>query len=214
LFKEFYDLFKNVVLNLTICIVTYVLTAIGGEKVTYNKRKLAFGGLGGVLIAVLIIAGFAWIGLLPTANATGRLVVKIKDAPAALEELWLTVDAVKVHRQGGGNETWYEVSLVESEPFDLLRLTDVSLVLAIDELLVGNYTEIRFHIVDANAIIDGVSTPLKITTEWVMVKAHFEIQEGQLTAVTIDINIQEDPILNAKILMPVVIADVAIDYNE
>lgn len=180
----------------------------------YNNRKLALGGLGGVLIAVLIITGFAWIGFLPTVEATGRLVVKIKDAPAALEQLWLTVDAVKVHREGGGNETWYEVSVVETKPFDLLSLTNVSIVLAVDELLVGNYTEVRFHIVDANATINGNSTPLSITTDWVMVKVHFKIQETPVTAVIIDINVQAEPILNAKILMPVAIANATVEYNE
>ena len=178
----------------------------------YNNRKLALGGLGGVLIAVLIITSFAWMGFLPT--ATGRLVIKIKDAPAALEELWLNIDTVKVHRKGGGNETWYEVSVVETKPFDLLRLTDVSLVLAVDDLLVGNYTEIRFHIVDANATIEGVSTPLSITTEWVMVKVHFEIQETPVTTVTMDINVQAEPILNAKILMPVATANATVEYSK
>jgi len=180
----------------------------------YNNRKLALGGLGGVLIAVLIIAGFTWMGFLPISEARGLLVIKIKDAPAQLEAVWLTIDAVKVHRKGGGNETWYDISVFEREPFDLLRLTNVSHVLAVDELLVGNYTEIRFHIVDANATIDGHPTPLNITTEWVMVKVHFEIQETQVTAVTIDINVQAEPILSARILMPVAIANATVEYSE
>lgn len=180
----------------------------------YNNRKLALGVLGGVLIAVLIITSFAWMGFLPISEATGRLVIKIKDAPAELEDLWLTIDVVKVHREGGGNETWYKVSVVEREPFDLLSLTNVSLVLAVDELLVGNYTEIRFHIVDANATIDGTSTPLSITTEWVMVKVHFKIQETPVTAITIDVNVQAEPILNAQILMPVAIANATVEYSK
>lgn len=179
----------------------------------HNNRKLALGGLGGVLIAVLIITGFAWMGFLPTAEATGRLVIKIKDAPAALEKLWLTIDAVKVHREGGGNKTWYEVSVVQIEPFDLLKLTDVSLVLAVDELLVGNYTEIRFHIVDTNATIDGTSTPLTITTEWVKVKVNFKIQETTVTAVTLDINVQAEPILSSGTLMSVAIANATVEYS-
>lgn len=63
-------------------------------KVFSKVGKLVSGGLGGILVAVLIIAGFAWMGFLPTANATGRLVVKIKDAPASLEELNIN------HRRG------------------------------------------------------------------------------------------------------------------
>lgn len=180
----------------------------------YNNRKLALGTLGGFLIAVLIIAGFVWMAFLPMSQARGLLVIKIKDAPAALEELWLTIDAVKVHREGCGNETWYDISVVEREPFDLLSWTDVSLVLAVDELLVGNYTEIRFHIADAKATIDGNSKALGITTEWVMVKVLFKIQETPVTAVTIDINVQAEPILNTEILMPVATASVTVEYSE
>lgn len=179
-----------------------------------NDRKLALGGLGGVLVAVLIIASFAWMGYLPAAQATGRLVVRVKDAPAELEELWLTIDAVKVHRKGGGNATWYNVSVVQTDPFDLLSLTDFSIVLGVQELLVANYTEIRLHITDAYAIINGTSTPLNVTTDWIMVKAHFEIRDAQVTAVTIDINVNDEPILNANILTPVVIADVTVEYDE
>ena len=179
----------------------------------YNNRKLVLGGLGGVLIAVLIVASFVWIGYLPTVHATGQLVVKIRDAPSDLEELWLTIDTVRVHRKGGGNTTWYNVSVMQTDPFDLLSLTDFSIVLAVQELSVGNYTEIRFHIVDANATIDGASAPLNITTQWMKVKAHFEIKDTQVTAVTIDIDINEEPILNSNILMPVAIADVIVEYN-
>lgn len=179
-----------------------------------NDRKLAMGGLGGVLIAVMIIASFAWIGYLPTVQATGHLVVKVKDAPAELEELWLTIDAAKVHRKGGGNATWYNISVVQTDPFDLLILTDFSIVLATQELLVANYTEIRLHITEANAIINGTFTPLNITTEWMMVKTHFEIRDSQVTALTLDIDINENPILNANILMPVDIADVTVEYSE
>lgn len=179
----------------------------------FKDRKLVFGGLGGVLIAVLIIASFAWMGYLPSAQATGQLVVKIKDAPAELEELWLTVDTVRVHRKGEGNATWFNVTVMHTDPFDLLSLTDFSIVLAVQELLVGNYTEIRLHIVDAKATVDGTLTPLNITTQWMKVKAHFEIQDTHATAVTIDIDINEEPILNANILMPVAIADVLVEYE-
>ena len=186
----------------------------GGEMLLSNNRNLILGGLGGVLVAILIIASFAWMGYLPAVQATGQLVVKIKDYPAELDELWLTIDAVKVHRKGGGNLTWFNTSVLQTDPFDLLSLTNFSTVLAVQELSVGNYTEIRFHTTSANAIINGTSIPLRITTEWMMIKAHFEIRDTQVTAVTIDITVNEEPILNAGILMPVTFADVMVEYEN
>jgi hypothetical protein len=179
-----------------------------------NARKLVLGSLGGFTIAIVVVASFVWVGYLPSVQATGQLVIKVKDAPAELEELWMMIDAVKVHRKGDGNTTWSEVSVLQEDPFDLLSLTNFSIVLAVQELLVGNYTEIRLHILGANATIDGNSTPLNVTTEWMKIKAHFEIRDTKVTTLTIDIEINEQPILNANILMPVAFTDVAIEYDE
>lgn len=195
------------------------------------------GTVGGLLAAVLIISGIVGTGIMPgvevpwpgtqpevevpspgaKAEARGLLVIKVKDAPpAVLNELWLNVTGVKVHKKGGGNETWYNVPLFENAPwkrFDLLSYRDVSddlaYVLAVSELEVGNYTEIRFHIDSANATIDDVpDQPLKTTTKWVMVKIHFTIEEAPVTSVVIDIEVNEQPILRAGILTPVVNATV------
>jgi len=203
----------------------------------YQVRKLILGAVGGFLAAVLIISGIVGVGIMPgvevswpgtqpgvevplsgaKAEVRGLLVIKVKDAPpAVLNELWLNVTGVKVHKKGGGNETWYDVPLFENEPskcFDLLSYRDVgddlAYVLVVSELEVGNYTEIRFHVDSANATIDGVpDQPLRITTKWVMVKVHFTIEEVPVTSVVIDIEVREQPILKAGILMPVVKATV------
>jgi len=183
----------------------------------YETRKLVMAATGGFLIAVLIISGFVWMGILPVTEAKGLLLIKVKDDPASLEELWLNITAVKVHRKGGGSETWYDVPLT-SPPwfrFDLLEIETVELapVLAVGQLQVGNYTEIRFYIADANATIDGVQDiPLQITTKWVMVKIHFTIEEDTITSVVIDIEVNEQPILKSGKLIPV--AKASVEYVE
>jgi len=179
----------------------------------HETKKLVIGAAGGFLIAVLIISGFVWTGMLPVTEAKGLLIIRVKDAPAELNELWLNISAVRVHREGWGNETWKEIPVV-TELFDLLLLRNVSTVLAAGELPVGNYTEIRFRIVNAWAnTAENPHQPLNVVANgWVMVKVHFAIEEAPITSVLIDIEVNEEPILNANKLMPV--AKATVDYIE
>lgn len=184
----------------------------------YERRKLLVGATAGFLMAVIIISGIVWTGFLPVVQAEGLLVVKIKDVPAPLRELWLNITEVRVHREGEGNRTWYNVSVVATKPFDLLALRDVSAVLAVGQLEAGTYTEIRFLIAEASANITGKETlqPLTITAPWVKVKfiPNFKIEESLLTTVRIDVEINENPILNNAKLMPVSIANATVIYSQ
>lgn len=180
----------------------------------YEKKDVITRAIAGVLAAVLIISGLLWTGVVPqlTLSPTeekGFVVIKITDAPADLQELWLQIDEVKVHRKGYGNETWTNITVIETEPFDLLSLNNTSLVLAVGNLPVGNYTEIRFHVVDAWAnTTQEQHKPLNITTPWVMIKqSFFTIREASATEVMIDITVNEQPIIQAGKLIPVAKAD-------
>jgi hypothetical protein len=180
----------------------------------YEKKNIIIGGVAGVLMAALIISGLLWAGVVPSlpTEEKGFLVVKVKDDPVALQELWLEIDEVKVHRKGYGNETWTNITVMETDPFDLLSLSNASLVLAVGDLPVGNYTEIRFHVVNAWAnTTQEDHKPLNITTPWVMVKqSFFTIREAPVTEVMIDITVNEQPIIQAGKLIPVAKAEVGL----
>jgi hypothetical protein len=175
----------------------------------YETKKLVMAVAGGILIAILIISGFVWTGMLPITEAKGLLIVRVKDDPTELNELWLNISAVQVHRKGGGNETWYNVTVV-IDTFDLLKLNDTDKVLAVEDLQVGNYTEIRFYIANASANITGEAElkPLQLTAPWVMVKIYFTIEEDSVTSVVIDIDVNKRPILESGNLIPVARATV------
>lgn len=180
----------------------------------YNLRKLAiFGAVGFLLATSIILAVQLYMPFMPVEEAKSLLVIKVKDAPATLNELFLKIDEVQVHREGEGKETWIDVTVVATEPFNLMELTeiDVATVLAAEDLPVGNYTEIRLHVTGANATIDGTpDIPLTIRPEtgWLMVKIHFRLEELGVTTIVIDIDVNEEPIVHAKILSPVVKAAV------
>lgn len=171
-----------------------------------DVRRTAYFGIVGILLATSMILAVQFI---PVAGATGLLVIKVKDAPAELEELWLQIDGVRVHRSGGGS--WMDVTVVATDPFDLMILTDFATVLATDELPIGSYTELRFHVTDAYATIDGeTDIPLEVqpSTGWFMVKTHFTLEEEGVTIIIIDIDVNDTPIVNTRKLHPVVKAAV------
>lgn len=196
----------------------------------YSISKVLLFGVIGLLLATSIIITVQFLPILedpffddpltpdvPVAQAGGVLIINVKDAPADdLQEVFLLIDQVLVHGKGGGNETWTEIPVIETDPFDLLLLEDTSLILAVGELAEGNYTEIRLHVINANATINGESDiPLRIMPNstpdgWLKVKVHFTIADAPVTSVTIDIDVNPNPIVNAKKLTPVVKAEV--DY--
>jgi len=161
----------------------------------YEKKNIIIGAVAGVLMAALIISGLLWAGVVPSlpTEEKGFLVIKVKDDPVALQELWLQ-------------------TLIETKHFDLLSLQDISIVLAAGELPVGNYTEIRFHVVEAWANTTEEShKPLNITAPWVMVKqSFFTIKAAPVTTVMIDITVNEQPIIQAGKLIPVAKAEVEV----
>lgn len=180
-------------------------------KMAYNTRRVIVSGAVGLLIATSIILAVQFMPFMPVAEAKSLLVIKVKDAPARLDELFLQIDGVRVHKAGEGEGIWIDVKVVATSPFDLMKLTEVATVLATEELPVGSYTEIRLHVTEANATIDGVSDiPLAIKpqTGWFMVKIHFTLEELGVTTIVMDIDVNETPIVNAKILSPAVKATV------
>jgi hypothetical protein len=151
---------------------------------------------------------------IPVVQAKSLLVIKVKDAPAELQELFIEIDEVRVHRvleEEGGESPWLNVAVHQTDPFDLLLLEDFAIVLATSELPVGEYTEIRLHVQSAYANISDQEelVPLRVVANgWLMVKANFTLEEKNVTTVVVDIQVNETPIIRAKILHPVVKATV------
>ncbi|RLI44198.1 hypothetical protein DRO61_12445, partial [Candidatus Bathyarchaeota archaeon] len=142
-------------------------TDTGDNKMAYSFNKVIIFGVIGLILATSIILTVQFLPILedpltpdvptvPVVQAGGILIVKVKDAPAdELQEVFLLIDQVLVHGKGEGSETWKDIPVIATDPFDLLLLEDTSTVLAVGELSAGNYTEIRLHVVNAYATING-----------------------------------------------------------
>jgi len=185
----------------------------------YDPKMVVVFGAAGLLLSALLITAFQFMPALvfpdvPVVAAKGLLIIKVKDAPAKLEELWIQIDEVRAHRvieDADGEPPWMNVDVVLEDSFDLLLLEDFAIVLATQQLPAGEYTEIRLHVLSAYANISDQEELEELTVVsngWLKVKVHFTLLEEGVTTIVADIQVNETPIIRSKHLHPVVKATV------
>jgi hypothetical protein len=155
------------------------------------KRTGSYG-IAGILIAVVIIAGFvAANNLLRPVN--GTLTILIMDKPVELKHLNMTIDWVKIKDE---NENWYNLNLKDPTEegtfyFDLLALQNVSETLSVTEIPEANYTMIWIHVLPtANATYpNGNTTDLNVPSDVikVLLKPRLSLEGGGQVTVLIDL---------------------------
>lgn len=99
----------------------------------------------GTVAAALVACGGGSDG---SASATGTLRLALTDAPACgYDNVWVTVERVRVHKSGSAAETdsgWSEVVLAAPQRIDLLEYTNgKTLPLGETQLPAGTYTQMR-----------------------------------------------------------------------
>jgi hypothetical protein len=151
-------------------------------------RQIGIFGVAGVLVAVLIIAGFVIGENVFQVSGKGVLTIQIMDKPVELDHLNMTIDWVKIQDE---DENWYNLTL-KSEPFyfDLLSLQNVSETLSETEVPAGNFTMIWMHVLTANATYpDGSVADLRVPSDTVKVllKPHLSLDDGGQVTVLIDL---------------------------
>ncbi len=154
------------------------------------KRAAAFGAAG-IVIAVLIIAGFMASGLMPWLQNRGFLVVKLTDAPVELEHLDVTITGLAVQMaENSGDGGWVSLSFIDgkiSVPIDILTLQNITKDLSMTGLTAGDYTKIRVDISAAKATYaDQTIVDLVVPPGHIDIIVHFEIIPGETTTLLVD----------------------------
>ena len=150
----------------------------------------------GVLIAVVIIAGFVAANNL-IRPVKGTLTIQIMDKPVELKNLNITIDWLKIK---DNNDNWYNLTLANPNGeglfyFDLLSLQNVSETLSVTEIPEANYTTIWMHVLTANATYPDESTDdLNVPSDVikVLLKPQLSLEGGG--QVTLLIDLQPDDI--------------------
>jgi len=154
-------------------------------------KSNSFYGIAGILIAIVIIAGFA-VGNNFLRPAKGTLTIQIMDKPVELKNLNMTIDWVKIKDDA---ENWYNLTLKNPTQegtfyFDLLALQNVSETLSVTEIPEANYTMIWIHVLTANATYPDESTAdLNVPSDVikVLLKPHLSLEGGGQVTVLIDL---------------------------
>jgi len=183
-----------------------------------NFRNVGMYGAVGVLVAALIIAGIAIAGVtipslrLPTfIPNTGTLMIKLTDAPVPLDQLNVTIKNVTVHNVE--EDRWINLEFVDAKEnvtVDLLKLENVTTDLSITSIPAGNYTMIKLHVAKASALFQGEDKPveLNVPSKTIKVIVHFEIENGELRIVLIDMGVDLFAVSESGNFRPVVKAKV------
>jgi hypothetical protein len=198
-----------------------------------TTKKLSIYAFAGVAFAAIIIVAIFTSGVqLPTSQTAnnpnnqvptgksnagdqntnplsnmGTLKVLVTDAPAELNELMVTIDEIEVNGGGG----WTQLTLDQTEPFDLLELNGVSLEVSSTPIPTGDYSKVRLHIKDATAYYtDNPEEPvaLKVPSGKMDIIIKLQITEDEVTTLLIDIQPDSVAISNSGNLKPVLKATV------
>ena len=181
-----------------------------------NSKKLSLYVFAGIATGIILIVAVYMSGIQLPSNADsqnpitlGTLMVSIKDAPVQLSKLEVTIDSIEVQSENNG---WTKLPFIEGKQtvqFDLLTLQDISKDLSSTQLPAGNYSKIRLHIKDAaSAFTDGTTAVLKVPSDKMDIIVKFEIKEGAITKVLIDMTADSVAISNSNNLKPVLKATV------
>lgn len=151
-------------------------------------KKILVPFIGMLLIGVVSFSGCVQDG-------TGTLVLQITDAPGDLNitSAIVTLSSVEVHLGAGGNNStqgWYTV-VEEQQTFDLIEIEDVKVLLGTTELETGIYTQIRLHVDEAMATINGTQYNLTVPSDNIKLVNAFWINESQTTTLTLDFEVNE-----------------------
>ena len=118
----------------------------------------------------------------------GVLQLFLTDQPVELQEVWVTITNIEVHKTGGA---WIQFD-ASDENVDLLTLKNREELLQSAPLEEGKYTGIRL-LVSEGHIIDSSNErcELKVPSEKIQIPLNFNIENGNETEVVLDFDAEK-----------------------
>jgi hypothetical protein len=130
-------------------------------------------------------------------ESSGLVIIVITDAepalPSGTEEVWITVEEVLIHREGGG---WVSLPLVQTPyTIDLLRFhsgNTTDLIRPVS-LASGTYDRIRLVIDNASVVSNGDTYPITISPEESTIEKYFlfDLEDGGFADLTVDFDLSQ-----------------------
>jgi hypothetical protein len=133
-----------------------------------------------------------------TKTGMGFLRLTLKDAPVEdAKNVWLKISNIRVHEACDGEESCFHTVWEDAlgQDIDLLALKTVPLVFQ-TPLPAGTYNQIRMDIISGEIVFgppgepdfSDVRYPLVVPSNEVKTHLHFEVAEGEMTEITLDLD--------------------------
>ena len=142
-----------------------------------------------VLLFTLLFLGCDDAGDGDVTSGSGTFKIEIFDSPPpdSVENIFITIKEVSVHKAGGGWDTLSQPEVT----LDFLELINGVTESLVDEPLEsGDYTQLRLVVADSNTVvINGESYPLKIpsgTETGIKLNLNFTILDDEIIEVMVD----------------------------
>jgi hypothetical protein len=121
-------------------------------------------------------------------TARGMLRVFLTDKPVDLNEVWVTITDIEVHKTGGA---WIHFA-GSNDSIDLLTLEGKQALLEAATLEEGKYTGIRFFVSEGHIIdTEGERCELKVPSGKTHIPVNFDIEQGGETTIVLDFDAEK-----------------------
>jgi len=145
------------------------------------------------IIAVIVLLVVAFLIVFPPLMNGGVKVTLSSTTSLHADHLYVTISEISAHRLDiGGPSAWQSISN-KSTLVDL-AVTDMSEVVALGSLPLGQYEAIRVKVTNATMITNGASRNLQLESSVISVSVPFLVQFGTNTVVMLKVapEVQED----------------------
>ncbi|XUW99840.1 MAG: putative Ig domain-containing protein [Dehalogenimonas sp.] len=152
-----------------------------------------------IAISAVVLTGCAQLGIpnpgdsdQTTGATTGRLEVRVTDAPPEkkVTAVNVTVASVEINKSGGetGENGWQSLALTGATTFDLLKVQGLEQLLAVKDLTPGTYNQIRMEVTKVAVSYEGEQQPVeaKLPSGKLKFIKGFEIAAGKTTVLLFD----------------------------
>lgn len=140
--------------------------------------------IAGILVVVLVIAGFAAYSYYEIENSNGHVNISITSSPYNAQSLNVTITTIDLRSSNYSLWTNYstggtQINLMDYETPHSYSFGNISLI-------EGNYTMIRFNITSASAVINGKVLKLKLNRDYAATAGDFNISARVITHFTLE----------------------------
>lgn len=155
----------------------------------------------GLAISMISLQGCTTSATDPTGQ--GRLIIRMKDAPAVYDKVNIVVERVEVHKSGSDSTSgWFTVTSIP-KTYDLLTLRNGATTVLGDSILsVGDYTQIRLVLgAGSHVVVAGVVHSLKVPSgseSGVKINHNFAVTEAGITEFLLDFDAESSIVVTGN----------------